>query len=66
MAKKTFTITGKVKKVEAVKGTDRLVIENLDLPAEKLFELKQCANREDAVSLDITPIQEDLPGIDKR
>ena len=64
MAKKKLTITGKIKKLESVKGTDRLVIENLDLPMDKLYELKKCANLEEAVSLEITPLQEDLPGID--
>ena len=62
MAKK-LRITGKLKKIECVKGTDRLVIENLDLPADKLYELKRCANLEEAVELEITPIQEKLPGM---
>ncbi len=63
MAKDTLSITGKIKKLESVKGTDRLVIENLDLPAEKLYELKKCANNEEAVQIEIKPIQQRLPGI---
>lgn len=62
---KTITLTGKVKKMECVKGTDRLVIENLDFPAEGIMQLKSCSNKEQAVTITITPVQQDLPGIDE-
>lgn len=66
MAKeKTITLTGKVKKLECVKGTDRLVLENLDFPGQGIMQLKKCANNEEAVEITITPVQQDLPGLDK-
>lgn len=53
--KKTLTITGKIKKVEAVKGTDRIVIEDLNLPKDKFFVLKTCANKGEDVDIEVTP-----------
>ena len=64
MAKKPIVLTGKVKKVECVKGLDRIVLENLDFTKDGLMEAKKCANKEDAVEVTIKVIQENLPGTD--
>ncbi len=59
---KTVKLTGKIKKVECVKGLDHLVIENLNFTANGLTVAKQCANMEESVEITITPTQENLPG----
>lgn len=64
MAKKLIKLTGKVKKVECVKGLDRLVLENLDFSKDGLMAIKQCANKEEAVEVTISVVQENLPGVD--
>lgn len=64
MSKNAIKLTGKIKKLECVKGTDRLVIENLDFKADGLYEIKQAANEEEAVKVEITVIQDKLPGIE--
>lgn len=66
MAKQPFIeLTGKVKKIESVKGTDRIILENLKFEDPKQhFAIKQCANNEESVKITIQPIQENLPGTD--
>ncbi len=64
MAKTLIKLTGKVKKVECVKGLDRVVLENLDFDAEALHKVKKCANNEEAVEITIRVIQENLPGVE--
>ena len=61
---KTVKLTGKIKKVECVKGLDRLVIENLNFSKDGLMAVKHCANKEEAVEITITPVQESLAGMD--
>ena len=64
---KVIKLTGKLKKVENVKGTDRLTLENIDIPSgEAAMALKSCANDEGAVRITIEPVQEKLPGFDKK
>ena len=63
MAKKMIEFTGKIKKLEMVKGTDRLTLENLDIPQDGLMQLKKCANNEEAVKIFIQPLQENLPSL---
>lgn len=63
MTKELIKLTGKVKKLEAVKGTDRLILENLNFEkANEFFAVKKCANREEAVEVTIKVLQENLPG----
>lgn len=60
---KVIKLTGKLKKLECVKGTDRLVIENINVPdGEAMMALKGCANDEEAIELTIKALQEKLPG----
>ena len=60
---KLIKLTGKLKKLECVKGTDRLVIENINIPdGDAIMALKGCANKEEAVENIIKPLQEKLPG----
>ncbi len=62
---KSIKLTGKLKKLECVKGTDRIVIENIDIPdGEAMMALKACANDEEAVKIIIEPVQQRLPGTD--
>ncbi|HUS89674.1 MAG TPA: hypothetical protein VMW91_10030 [Desulfosporosinus sp.] len=62
MATKPIKLTGKVKKVECVKGLDRLILENLNFDSEGLMAIKRCANNEEAVEITMKVLQEDLPG----
>ena len=65
MAEKFIKLTGKVKKVESVKGTDRLILENIKFEdADQLFRIKKCANNEEAVEITVRPIQDSLSGME--
>ncbi len=60
---KVIKVTGKLKKLEFVKGTDKITIENINIPdGEAAMSLKACANKEEAVEITIKPLQEKLPG----
>lgn len=53
----TIKVTAKLKKLEAVKGGDRLVFENLKLTGKTIEDLHKAAHNEMQVELAITPTQ---------
>jgi|TARA_R100000501_G_C2575643_1_gene80859 hypothetical protein len=58
-------VVAKLKKLEAVKGTDRLVFENLKLKGKSVDALHTAAHNEAQVELTITPTQKTFDDLDE-